>query len=565
MPKITVLTRPVSVGQAAGYKLRNILRFIKRSLTGQVFDWAVIKYGGHSAVSRSLAVGLKKNSEDFNFNPVLTSGVGETVVVLSGVEALRQAISWKKNGRIKTLVAGPNIMEMPDDFNNLLSDPAIDKVLVPSDMARQIYERLNPKIAGKIIVWYAGVNQEYWSAPINHRNNKKVLVYWKNAPKMLGVYAERALVRYGYEPVRIVFGKYSQHSYRRALRQSDFAIFLSTTETQGLGLAEAWAADVPTLVWNPSIEHYYIKNLITTSAPFLTEQTGRQWKELAELEALLKEPDWLETCQPRKWVLRNMTDQHSAKMLWKIIFGQEEYPQQKIYVGNPSRPYISVTIPTYTYGMKDGGTKFLEQSFDILLKQTFKDFEVVITDDSRNGIVKKLCEKYLGLGLKLRYYRNEKGMGMSGNTNMGIKQAKGELIKILYQDDFLFGSGALKEIAENFSGRWMFTACVHTKDGQNFGKPFYPRYNERIYAGINTLGSPSLLTILNDQPMLLDESLTWVLDCDYYKRMHDRFGDPQILNKICAGIRLSPFQTTNKLSRIHKRKEVNKLIKKYEP
>jgi hypothetical protein len=65
-------------------------------------------------------------------------------------------------------------------------------------------------------------------------------------------------------------------------------------------------------------------------------------------------------------------------------------------------PIISITIPTYE--MKGYGHIFLEKSFDILTNQTFKDFNVIISDHSKNNLIEDLCTKYKNK-LKINYYR----------------------------------------------------------------------------------------------------------------------------------------------------------------
>lgn len=220
-----------------------------------------------------------------------------------------------------------------------------------------------------------------------------------------------------------------------------------------------------------------------------------------------------------------------------------------------TRPKFSIVIPTY---QMNGGIEFLRHSFEMLGKQTFKDFEVVITDDSNNDLVKDFCAKYFTL--PIRYTRNPIARGMGGNTNTGIHNAKGELIKILYQDDYLAHEDSLQVIADNFldNDKWLVTGCTHTD-----GRPHLPRYNDQIHRGINTIGSPSVMTIRNTDPMFFDTNLGWVLDCDYYKRMYMRFGLPKIVNDINVGIGIGDHQTTNKLSEEFKKKEIQFLIEKY--
>src|SRR3989344_3509047 len=180
---------------------------------------------------------------------------------------------------------------------------------------------------------------------------------------------------------------------------------------------------------------------------------------------------------------------------------------------------LSICIPTYE--MRGEAKRVLTRSFDILKKQTFKDFEVVVSDNSEE-----------------------------------------EIIKILYMDDYLANENSLQRIVENFKGYWLVTGCEHD-DNKHRYNPHYPKYNKKIYYGKNTLGSPSVLAIKNGNPLLFDENMTWLLDCDYYKRMHDKYGEPNILNEVNVIIGISEHQVTNILSNFVKKKEYLYMLKKY--
>lgn len=214
-------------------------------------------------------------------------------------------------------------------------------------------------------------------------------------------------------------------------------------------------------------------------------------------------------------------------------------------------PTISITIPTYE--MRGYGHIFLERSFEILINQTFKDFDVIISDHSRNNIIENLCIKYKDK-LKINYYRNiEKFGSISANINNAIRKADGKLIKILFQDDFLYNEKSLEEIVQNFDlkeDNWLIVACTRSRDGINFFGPFYPKYNHLIHLGRNTISSPSVLTIKNENPLLFDEKLIWLMDVDYYKRCYNKFGTPKILNEVNVVNRVGAHQVSNSLVKI---------------
>ena len=220
---------------------------------------------------------------------------------------------------------------------------------------------------------------------------------------------------------------------------------------------------------------------------------------------------------------------------------------------------ISVCIPTYE--MRGEATRVLTRSFDVLKRQTFKDFEVVISDNSENDVIKNLCESPEYKSLNINYFKNPI-KGLAQNTNEAIKNAKGEIIKILYMDDYLADENALERIKDNFDGYWLVTGCEHD-DGAKRYNPHYPRYNKKMYRGKNTIGAPSVLAIKNESPLFFDENMTWLLDCDYYQRMYDEYGEPTVLNEINVVIGTGKHQVTNILSNSAKKKEYHYMVKKY--
>ena len=176
---------------------------------------------------------------------------------------------------------------------------------------------------------------------------------------------------------------------------------------------------------------------------------------------------------------------------------------------------ISVAVPVHDM---PNGDFFLKRLKDSLAVQTFKDFELVITKEGK----------------------------MAENTNAAIKASSGELVKILYMDDYLAHEDSLQMISDAFGkdDQWLVTGCAHNPGTHTH----LPTYNDRIHEGINTVGSPSVLTLRNDGPLLFDESLTWLLDCDLYKRLYEKHGPPTILNDINVTIGVGEHQTTHILS-----------------
>jgi glycosyltransferase involved in cell wall biosynthesis len=208
--------------------------------------------------------------------------------------------------------------------------------------------------------------------------------------------------------------------------------------------------------------------------------------------------------------------------------------------------YLTVCIPTYEMGGR--GHVFLRQSLEVLTAQNFRDFDVVVSDYSKNDLIAKLCSEYASR-LAIRYFKNtDPTGGMAANTNNAIRHATGRLIKILLQDDYLASPAALQTIVEKFDlakDTWLVTACDHVQDGEPIYQTHYPKYTKKIFLGKNTIGSPSVLTIKNDHPLLFDTQLKWLVDCDYYRRYHDLAGDPKIVKEAGVVIQVGDHQITN--------------------
>lgn len=214
------------------------------------------------------------------------------------------------------------------------------------------------------------------------------------------------------------------------------------------------------------------------------------------------------------------------------------------------KPNISIIIPSYD--MNGLGGTFLDFSLKKIFNQTYQDYEVVVSDHSKHeqSDVENVCRYWTKKkSMRLKYIRNEFKRGSSSaNTNAGIKNATGNIVKILFQDDFFFKDTSLEDTAkafENSNGHWLISACEHTADGQTFFRPFYPRYHDNIQYGENTISSPSVLSFRNKNNEFFDENLIWLMDVEYYKRLHDKFGDPIILNTITVANRGGSHQITN--------------------
>lgn len=277
------------------------------------------KYGGHYGVTRSLVEGLQKLDAPFNYNPK-GNEMAENVIVLSGLSTLRKAIDLKNKGEIRLLLAGPNIVDFVPDEDGIVADPAIDYFIVPSPWVEiNALIQLNA-LKERVLCWYVGVDVAYWK-PYGPKQKGNVLVYWKTEKEEFCSAVEAILVRLGYTPVRITYGKYQPKDYKKALDKCEFAVFLSRSESQGIALAEAWSMDVPTLVWDPGELSYRGRTYEQVSAcPYLSHETGKRWVSFPELEILLSGYDhYKQQFTPRSYAVKYFSDEVCAQNLLNFI------------------------------------------------------------------------------------------------------------------------------------------------------------------------------------------------------------------------------------------------------
>ena len=87
--------------------------------------------------------------------------------------------------------------------------------------------------------------------------------------------------------------------------------------------------------------------------------------------------------------------------------------------------------------------------------------------------------------------------------------------------------------------KWLVSGCNHTSDGKTFYRNIYPRWNDNIIFGKNTIGAPSVLSFINKDVKKFDENgLITIMDCEYYFQLYKEYGLPYTLDDIQIGIRM---------------------------
>ncbi len=320
-PALTVLTDPMPVGRdLVPETFRRVARRLKYALRERSYA-SHPRFRGHFAVTRSLIQGLEKNGASFNYGPLRLRHLADTVVVLAGVHTLKQAIELKRQGYIRRLFAGPNIVIFSSDHDSILASPEVDMVITPSSYVDNLYIEDNLSLKGRIFSWPAGVDTEFW-APNPATTRDIILIFEKQNKGPVGpveLYANY-LRGLGWAVEILHYGGFRHHQYRDLLQRSCLMLGFVTDESQGIAWAEAWAANVPTLIWRNTSNVYNGRRYSCSTAPYLCDQNGLFFDNLEDFKHQFAYLESHRThFEPRAWTMGNMSDEVCARQLYDKV------------------------------------------------------------------------------------------------------------------------------------------------------------------------------------------------------------------------------------------------------
>ena len=93
----------------------------------------------------------------------------------------------------------------------------------------------------------------------------------------------------------------------------------------------------------------------------------------------------------------------------------------------PDNPKISVVIATYNRA------NFLQETIDSVLRQRFRDYELIVVDDGSTDQTQTLLASY---GSRIRYHYHE-NRGPSAARNLGVRHARAPWIAFQDSDDLM--------------------------------------------------------------------------------------------------------------------------------
>lgn len=94
-------------------------------------------------------------------------------------------------------------------------------------------------------------------------------------------------------------------------------------------------------------------------------------------------------------------------------------------------PNVSIGLPVYN------GERFLAQTLDSILAQTYSDFELIISDNGSIDGTESICKQYARKDRRIRYIQHNENKGGAWNYNYVFSLSKGRYFKWAAHDDVL--------------------------------------------------------------------------------------------------------------------------------
>lgn len=105
-----------------------------------------------------------------------------------------------------------------------------------------------------------------------------------------------------------------------------------------------------------------------------------------------------------------------------------------------NKPKISVIMPVYNAG------KFLPESIESILGQTFNNFEFIIVDDASTDNSWEIIKEYANKDNRIKAFQNNKNLGVSKTTNIAISKTQAKYLARMDADDVSFPNRLEKQI-----------------------------------------------------------------------------------------------------------------------
>lgn len=141
-------------------------------------------------------------------------------------------------------------------------------------------------------------------------------------------------------------------------------------------------------------------------------------------------------------------------------------------------PKVSIVLPTYN------GERFIRESIDSIVNQTYKDWELIIVNDCSTDNTQDLIDEYVKRDERIRTIKNEHNKKLPESLNVGFREAKGDYLSWT-SDDNVYLDNAIYELVsflDNNMDYYMVCSAMNFMDEEmKFIRQNIPYEDELMY------------------------------------------------------------------------------------
>ncbi len=183
---------------------------------------------------------------------------------------------------------------------------------------------------------------------------------------------------------------------------------------------------------------------------------------------------------------------------------------------------ISIVLPVYN------GEKYLRESIDSILAQSYRNWELLILDDCSTDSSAIIAKEYARKDSRIYYYKNENNLRLPRNLNKGFRLAKGDFLTWT-SDDNRFKPNALEKMYQtlknNKNAQFVFASCrVINGEGEEIEYIMVDDNRKKQIVGHNIVGACFMYTRKAYENVgEYNPEYTLVEDYDYWQRIYTKY------------------------------------------
>lgn len=184
---------------------------------------------------------------------------------------------------------------------------------------------------------------------------------------------------------------------------------------------------------------------------------------------------------------------------------------------------VSIVLPVYN------GEKYLRESIDSVLEQTYTNWELLILDDCSTDNSSQIAKEYVERDNRIHYFRNEHNLRLPRNLNRGFSLAQGDYLTWT-SDDNRYKPEALERMVNALQGKtgaqFVFASCrIIDGEGREVEYITVSEGSKKRIVGSNPVGACFMYTRKAYEEIgEYDPELTLVEDFDYWQRLYAKYG-----------------------------------------